>query len=176
MRRAIIAVAVAVGLLIAVLWWKSRTGGDAEAPPRAGSAMVAPPVAAIAPTPTAPSAPTLAPSPTEPTDQAAGDEARPQPVPLSGSQTPPPLDGKRSEPAAPQKPFTPEETIAKREADLKLLDDTKARLEDELKAARTANDQDAVHVLEVRLARLGDLRKKRGDELDKLRAGSGSAR
>lgn len=76
-----------------------------------------------------------------------------------------------SEPAPPQKPFTRDETIAKRETDLKLLDDTRTRLEHDLTAARAASDATAVHDLEIRIGRLIGLRKQRAAELDKLRAG-----
>jgi hypothetical protein len=100
---------------------------------------------------------------------------QPQPVPVAGSATPPPLDGKHSEAAPPQKAFTPAEVITKREADLKLLDDTKARLQQQLEAARAANDTATAHDLEIRIGRLTDVRKKRGEELDQLRAGGSAA-
>jgi hypothetical protein len=169
-RRAIVAAGVAIAVVIALLVWRSH-----DAKPHASAEVVpASELGEKAGQPTAASAVQPPPALVAPADPV--EAAQPQPVPLGGSATPPALDGKRSDPAAPQKPFTPDETIAKREADLKLLDDTKARLDEQLAAARTAKDAAAIHDLEVRLARLSDLRKKRGDELDKLRAGSGSAR
>ena len=94
---------------------------------------------------------------------------RPQPVRVEGPT--PPADTKTSAPAPPQKPFTREETIEKREADLKLLDDQKTRLEADLAAAKTANNASAAHDLEIRIARIADLKKKRTTELDQIRAG-----
>jgi hypothetical protein len=169
-RRAIVAAGIVIAALIAVLAWKSR-GGDE---PAARTSQVAAPEPAkatepapAARAPVAPVAPVAA--------VASGDEEqRPQPVPLPPGANPPPLDGKRSDPAPAQKAFTPAETIAKREADLKMLDDTKARLEADLAAAKAAHDATAVHDLEIRIARLADVRKKRSAELDQLRAG-GSA-
>jgi hypothetical protein len=163
-RRALVAAGVVIVVLVAILLKKSHdepatVATHSEAPPTS----VAPP----APQPIVPAA-------SEPAPALPVGEAQPQPVPLPEGVTPPPLDGKRSEPAPPQKPFTPEEQIAKREADLKLLDDTKTRLEDQLAAAHKANDATTAHDLEIRIARLADVRKKRSDELEKLRAG-GSA-
>jgi hypothetical protein len=159
-RRAIVGAAVVIAAVVALLVWKTRGETRAPAEPAAPTASTpAPPTAA----PAAPEKPALGAIASEP--------ARPQPVPLPAGANPPPLDGKHSEPAPPQKAFTPAETIAKREADLKLLDDTKARLESDLAAARTAHDEATVHALEVRIARIGEVRKKRSAELEQLRAG-----
>jgi len=99
-----------------------------------------------------------------------GEEPRPQPVPVDPASAPS-LDTPVSKPAPPQKPFDRAETIAKREADLKLLDDTRTRLEKELASAQAAGDATAVHELQIRITRVTELRKQRSGELDKLRAG-----
>lgn len=162
-RRALVAAGVVIALLVVLLL---RQTHDSDAPAKSPPQTVPAPVAA--PQPAATPAPAQVALPTEPAP------ARPQPVPLPEGANPPPLDGKHSDPAPPQKQLTAEETIAKREADLKLLDNTRARLEEQLAAARSAHDAATAHDLEIRISRLKDLRKKRGDELDKLRAG-GSA-
>ena len=171
-RRAAVAAGLVIGVLIAVLAWKSR-GGDEPAAPTPQAAPAPPSPAGAVPVARAPAAPGV------PVAVGAGEasdgEERPQPVPLPPGANPPPLDGKHSEPAPPQKAFTPAEVIAKREADLTLLDDTKTRLEADLAAAKTARDATAVHDLEIRIARIGDLRKKRSAELDRLRAGGSAA-
>jgi hypothetical protein len=168
-RRAIVAAGIVIGALIALLAWKSRGGDQAPAPspvaPERAPAVAGAPVASAPAVPVAPVTTGAAPGPDE----------RPQPVSLPPGESPPPLDGKRSEPAPPQKAFTHDEIVAKREADLKMLDDTKARLEQELTAAKAAHDATAVHDLEIRIARMADLRKKRSAELDQLRAGGSAA-
>lgn len=154
-----------LAVLIAVLAWKARGGGESHEAAPAATAMT--PAAAAPAAPVASTRPpAIAPAKSAVVDDNA---ARPQPVPLPPGETPPPLDGKKSEPAPPQKAFTPAEVIAKREEDLKLLDDTKARLEKELAAAKGSNDATTAHDLEVRIARLTELRKKRGTELDQLK-------
>jgi hypothetical protein len=158
-RRALVAAGVVIAVLVALLLWRSRPD-DRPAP-----TIIETHDQVALPTAPPPSLPAVAQTATPP-------QLQPQPVPLPESAHPPPLDGKHSEPAPPQKPFTPEEQIAKREADLALLDDTKARLEEQLTAARDAHDTATAHDLEIRIARLTDVRKKRGEELDKLRAGS----
>lgn len=166
MRRATVVAGVLVAALIAVLAWKTRDDShEATTTPTATSpAAPAAPVAAPA-IPAVPRAPVA-----QATTGASDDDLeRPQPVPLPPSANPPPLDGKKSEPAPPQKPFTAPEVIAKREADLKLLDDTKARLEQELATAKTTHDETASHDLEIRIKRITDLRKKRSSELDQLK-------
>jgi hypothetical protein len=159
MRRAIVGAGLVIAVLVAVVVWRS----DDHARPETQAAP-APPVAAAPRTPSP--APTLEKANL---GEVPGEAERPQPAPLPAGVNPPPLDGKHSEPAPPQKAFTPAETIAKREADLKMLDDTKARLESELAAARSAHDDAAVHALEVRIARIGEVRKKRSAELEQLR-------
>jgi outer membrane biosynthesis protein TonB len=161
-RRALVAVGVVIAVLVVVLVRKSS-----DQPSVAVTHDKIPVEPTAAPTP-----PPELPAPTTPVQLQP--QPQPQPVPLAGSATPPPLDGKHSEAAPPQKPFTPAEVIAKREADLKLLDDTKARLQQQLAAARAANDTATAHDLEIRIGRLTDVRTKRGQELDHLRAG-GSA-
>jgi len=161
-RRAVVAAVIVIGALIVVLVWKSRGGHEAVAPAHEAAVPAHEATAPVA------SAPSVAPAPVA-TAEATGSDERPQPAPLPPGESPPPIDGKRSDPAPPQKAFSPAETIAKREADLKMLDDTKARLEQDLTAAKAANDATAVHDLEIRIARLGDLRKKRSAELDQLR-------
>ena len=167
-RRAIVGAGLVIAALVAVVLWRSHGRNEHARPDTQAASEPAAPVSA------APQAPA---PPTAPTPEGAnvgevpGETERPQPMPLPAGASPPPLDGKHSEPAPPQKAFTPAETIAKREADLKLLDDTKARLESDLATARTAHDEATVHALEVRIARIGEVRKKRSAELDQLRAG-----
>jgi len=163
-RRAIIAAGAVLAVLVVVLAWKTRGGG--ESPTAAPVAAVATPEPAAQAAPVASAPPAIAPAKSAIVDDQA---ARPQPVPLPPGETPPPLDGKKSEPAPPQKAFTPAELIAKREADLKLIDDTKARLEQQLVAANGSNDATTARDLEVRIARLTELRKKRGSELEQLK-------
>ncbi|HTL34052.1 MAG TPA: hypothetical protein VL326_13045 [Kofleriaceae bacterium] len=161
-RRGLILGSVAILLLLAALVWQLHGGG--ETTPEASKPTA--PAAARTATPS----PTIAPArpanvvATEGSAGSATDEVKAAP-------NPPPLDAPHSKPAPPQKGFTRDETIAKREADLKLLDDTKTRLEQDLATARTANDKTATHDLEVRLARLADTRKKRVTELEQIRAG-----
>lgn len=167
-RVTAVAIAAAVVVLVAVggLFWAMRGGTTTAGSPRHAERTTA------ATTPTSVPAPSVAKVAPAGTDELAPDgTARPQPVPLDPSAKPPSLDAPHSKPAPPQQPFTREETIAKREADLKLLDDTKTRLEADLAAARTANDASAAHDLEVRIARMSELRKKRGAELETIRAG-----
>jgi len=161
-RRALVAAGVVIAVLVVVLEMKSS-----DAPPKPAIAATHDAMVSKAEPPPAP--PPELPAPTTPVP------LQPQPVPLAGSAAPPPLDGKHSEPAPPQKPFTPAEVIAKREADLELLDDTKVRLQQQLEAARAANDTATAHDLEIRIGRLTDVRKKRGEELDRLRAGGSAA-
>jgi hypothetical protein len=167
-RRAIVGAGLVIAALVAVVLWRSHGRDEHARPDTKAASEPAAPVSA---------APPVAAPPTVPTPEGANvgevpsEAERPQPVPLPESAKPPPLDGKHSEPAPPQKAFSHDDIIAKREADLKLLDDTKARLESDLATARTAHDETAVHDLEIRIARLGDLRKKRSAELDQLRAG-----
>lgn len=167
-RRAIVGAGLVIAVVVAVVLWRSD-GRDEHARPDTQAASE--PAAPVSAAPPAPAPPTV------PTPQGAkvgevpGEPARPQPVPLPESAKPPPLDGKHSEPAPPQKAFSHDDIITKREADLKMLDDTKARLESDLAAARTAHDEATVHALEVRIARIGEVRKKRSAELDQLRAG-----
>ena len=163
-RRAIVAAGAVLVVLVAVLAWKARGGGESTTPAPAPATTTVTPAAPAAPVAAAP--PAIAPAKSALVDDHA---ERPQPVPLPAGETPPPLDGKKSEPAPPQKAFTPAELIAKREADLELLDDTKTRLEQELAAAKGSNDATAAHDLEIRIARLTELRKKRGAELDQLK-------
>lgn len=163
-RRAIVAAGAVLVVLVAVLAWKARGGGESTTPAPAPATTTVTPAAPAAPVAAAP--PAIAPAKSALVDDNA---ERPQPVPLPAGETPPPLDGKKSEPAPPQKAFTPAELIAKREADLELLDDTKTRLEQELAAAKGSNDATAAHDLEIRIARLTELRKKRGAELDQLK-------
>lgn len=168
-RRAIVAAGLVIGIVILVLAWTSRRADEPAArTPQATSSQPQ----EVAPAARAPEMPT--PPVAAGLGEGSDGEEQPQPVPLPPGANPPPLDGKRSEPAPPQKAFSPADVIAKREADLKLIDDTKTRLEADLAAAKTGSDATAVHDLEIRIARLGDLRKKRSAELDKLRAG-GSA-
>jgi hypothetical protein len=159
MRRAIVGAGIVIAALVALLVWKTRREPRVPDETPAPAASMPPAQASAA----VPEKPTLGAVAVEP--------ERPQPVPLPAGANPPPLDGKHSEPAPPQKAFTPDETIAKREADLKLLDDTKARLENDLAAARTAHDDATAHALEVRIARIGELRKRRSAELEQLRGG-----
>jgi len=157
---------VVVAILVGGLLWKlratesSQSSSATKAQANATSATATP---ATAPSPA--KAPGLA-APAE----SGSDEQRPQPVPVDPA-TAPSLDAPHSQPAPPQKPFTRDETIAKREADLKLLDDTKTRLEGDLAAAKAGKNASAAHDLEVRLARLADLKKKRTGELEQIRAG-----
>ena len=161
-RRALAAGAAVVAILVGVLVWKLR-----EKPAPATPSTPAPSVATTSPRPAA--LPTAAPSPT--LEPAGSDLEHPQPKPLPPGTTPPALDAPHSQPAPPQKAFTRDETIANREADLKLLDDTKVRLESQLATAKANKDTTATHDLEVRLARLADLRVKREKELEQIRAG-----
>jgi hypothetical protein len=167
MRRATVVAGVLVAALIAVLAWKTRDDSHEATTPTPTATSPAAPAAPVA----APAIPAVPRAPVAQATTGSGNDdlERPQPVPLPPSAHPPPLDGKKSEPAPPQKPFTPAETIAKREADLKLLDDTKARLEQELATAKTTHDETASHDLEIRLTRITDLRKKRSSELDQLK-------
>jgi hypothetical protein len=163
-RRAIVGAGLVIAVLVAVVVWRSD-GHDEHA--RSDTQAASEPAASTSAAPRTPSpAPTLEKANL---GDVPGEAERPQPAPLPAGVNPPPLDGKHSEPAPPQKAFTPAETIAKREADLKMLDDTKARLESELAAARSAHDDAAVHALEVRIARIGEVRKKRSAELEQLR-------
>ena len=161
-RRTIVGAGLVIGVLVAVVLWRSD-GHEEHARP--DTQAVSEPAVSVSAAPRAPTPPTAPP----PEGANVGEAERPQPAPLPESANPPPLDGKHSEPAPPQKAFTPAETIAKREADLKMLDDTKARLESELAAARSAHDDAAVHALEVRIARIGEVREKRSAELEQLR-------
>jgi hypothetical protein len=153
--------AAVVAALVGGLFWATRTtgGGSANAPRVAANTATATMASrAASPIPnTAHTAPSASAEP-------------PQPVPIDPS-TAPPLDRPISKPAPAQQPFTREETIAKREADLKLLDDTKARLQNELTAATQAGNATAAHELEIRITRLTTLRKQRNAELDQIRAG-----
>jgi hypothetical protein len=159
-RRALAAGAALVAILVGVLVWKL---GEKPEPARQ-----APAVATTSPSPAA--FPPAGPAPTL-GDTGSAAVPPPQPKPLAPGEAPPALDAPVSKPAPPQKAFTREETIANREADLKLLDDTKTRLEGQLATAKANKDATATHDLEVRLTRLADLRKKREDELEKIRAG-----
>src|SRR5690348_15886647 len=101
-RRAIVAAGVVLVVLVAVLAWKARGGGESrEAAPATTAVTPAAAPVATAPVATAP--------PVMPAAKPAIDDdhaARPQPVPLPAGETPPPLDGKKCEPAPPQKAFT----------------------------------------------------------------------
>ena len=163
-RRAIVGAGLVIAALVAVVLWRSHGRNEHARPDTQAASEPAAPVSATPHAPAPPTAPT-------PEGANVGEVARPQPVPLPESAKPPPLDGKHSEPAPPQKAFSHADIITKREADLKMLDDTKVRLESDLAAARTAHDESAAHDLEIRIARLGELRKKRSAELDQLRAG-----
>ena len=129
------------------------------------------------PTPPAPTA-TATPSPRVHSSTPAL-ESRPPPADPGEKPTPvaidpskaPALDAPVSKPAPPQVPFDRDETIAKREADLKLLDETSVRLEAELAAARSANDSTAIQELEIRITRLASLKKQRTVELTTIRSG-----
>src|SRR5690349_8847897 len=155
-RRALAAGAALVAILVGVLVWKL---GEKPEP-------VPPSAPAVATTsPGARAFPTTMPAPTLGAAGSATGEP-PQPKPLPPGATPPSLDAPVSKPAPPQKAFTREETIANREADLKLLDDTKVRLESQLATAKANKDATATHDLEVRLTRLADLRVKRAKELE----------
>jgi type IV secretory pathway VirB10-like protein len=160
LRRVAGIVAAALVIVVGVLWWKH--GGDHGTAPRAATSTAVPSSKA----PAAARAPTL--TNADGTDPAA--EPRPQPVPVDPA-TAPSLDAPVSKPAPPQKPLDRSETLAKREADLKLLDDTRTRLEKELASAQAAGDATAVHDLQIRITRTTELRKQRSGELDKLRAG-----
>ncbi|HEX5059396.1 MAG TPA: hypothetical protein VFV99_08560 [Kofleriaceae bacterium] len=160
MRRLAGIVAAALLIVVGVLWW--TRGGDRSTATRAATSTAV--SVSKAPAPARP--PTLASA--NGTDPA--EEPRPQPVPVDPA-TAPSLDAPVSKPAPPQKPFDRAETIAKREADLKLLDDTRTRLEKELASAQAAGDATAVHDLQIRITRTSELRKQRSGELDKLRAG-----
>jgi hypothetical protein len=169
LRRLIVASAIVAVLAIAVLWkLRAPASGPAAPAPTARVATPAMPSAPSATSPAIPSPPSIA---------SAGDdgEARPQPVPLPAGQAPPPDDAPHSKPAPPQTAFTRDETIAKREADLKLLDDTKTRLDGELATAKSAGDSTETHDLQVRIDRLVALRKKRSAELEQIRAGGAIA-
>ena len=159
-RRTLLTLAAVLALLVALIFWGLRDRPTA------------------APIAHAPASPTVAPAATpqaRPPALAPAHEAQqqpqPQPVPLPAGETPPALDAPHSKPAPPQKPFTRDETIAKREAGLKLLDDEKARLDDQLAAARKSGDTQAAHDLEIRAARVADVRKKRAAELQSIRSG-----
>jgi hypothetical protein len=160
-RRALAAGVALVAILVGVLVWKLR---EKPEPPREAPAVAT----TTSPSPTV--FPSTGPAPTLGETGSAAVPA-PQPKPLAPGEAPPALDAPVSKPAPPQKAFTREETIANREADLKLLDDTKTRLEGQLATAKANKDATATHDLEVRLARLVDLRKKREGELEKIRAG-----
>jgi len=156
-RAIAVAIVLALGVAALLLWGmrssSTRSNARASAP--------APPI-------TSTPAPQIASTPADP---AANPSARPQPVPVDPSAAPPSLDAPVSKPLAPQPAPTREDTIAKREAGLALLDKTQARLEQDLSAARAAGNATAAHDLEVRLARLKGVREQRRTELDKLRAG-----
>lgn len=163
-RRALATGAALVAILVGVLVWTLREKSEPASPPRA-----APEVARTSPSPAA--FKSAGPAPTLGSVGSAGSALPPQPTPLEPGAAPPSLDAPKSQPAPAQKAFTREETIANREADLKLLDDTKLRLEGQLATAKANKDTTAAHDLEVRLARLADLRKKRDAELETIRAG-----
>ncbi|MBV8760423.1 MAG: hypothetical protein JO257_24235 [Deltaproteobacteria bacterium] len=167
-RRAILAAGGVLVVLLAILAWKARSGGEMT-PTAAVTQAPAPAITAPAPVASASGTAAAPALPSAGSADVVDDQGRPQPVPLPPGANPPPLDGKHSEPAPPQKAFTPAEVIAKREADLKLLDDTKTRLEKDLEAAKTAHDATTAHDLEIRIARLTDLRKRRSTELDQLK-------
>lgn len=150
MKRALLALALIAVVVLLVVW--RRDGADDVATPVAPPPRIA--------TPTA--------RPTQPTAPAPAEEARPVPVPVDPSAHPPSLDAPHTPAAPPQTPFTREETIAKREADLALLDKTTEHLNAEL---ATTHDAIAAHDLEVRIARVAALRKQRVGELEQIRAG-----
>jgi hypothetical protein len=160
-----LAVLVAAGVLV----WKLR---EHDAPTTTTSPKTA---AASAPLPrsqqTAPPTPVATAGSQASDNDLVDEEGHPRPQPVKVEGPTPPENTKTSAPAPPQKPFTREETITKREADLKMLDDQKARLEADLAAAKTANNASAAHDLEIRIARIADLKKKRTAELDQIRAG-----
>lgn len=168
-RRTLLVVGtLAVAVAAVVLLWKLR---QPDAP-----ATTSPKAATVTSARPSDVQPVQPPSVATSGSQAAGNDLvdedgnpRPQPVPVAGPT--PASDTKHSAPAPPQKPFTRDETIAKREADLKLLDAQKTRLEADLAAAKTANNASAAHDLEIRIARITDLKKKRTTELDQIRAG-----
>jgi hypothetical protein len=160
-------VTVAIGalaLLLAgvLLLWKTRGDGDAVVP-----ATTPAPARTAARTADRPSAP---PAPAAPEDP-AGADPQPQPAPLDPSAHPPSLEAPVSKPAPAPVPFTRDETIAKREADLKLLDATRERLERERDAAKTAGNAITASELQIRITRMEALRKQRSGELDRIRAG-----
>src|ERR1043165_3554418 len=111
-RRGLILGSVAILLLLAGLVW--RLHGGSETTPEASKPTA--PAAARTPAP----APTIAPTRPASVVATAGsagsatDEARVAP-------NPPPLDAPYTNPAPPQKGFTRDETLAKREAGAELL-------------------------------------------------------
>src|SRR5258706_3804053 len=113
--RAVAVGGVVVAALALGLVWKLRDRGERASASRPASVAPAThdhhdertpaPAALVTPT-----------SPSEDVDEQGN--PRPQPIPVAGSDVPA-ADTPHSQPAPPQKPFTREETIAKREADLK---------------------------------------------------------
>lgn len=147
-------------LVVALVWNRGDDTRDsarrASTTPLAGTASSA-------------RAPTVV-TPNVPAEPVAAQPGQPQPVPVDPASAPS-LNAPVSKLAPAQKPFDRAETIAKREADLKLLDDTRTRLETDLAAAQASGDATAAHDLQIRIARVTGLRKQRTAELDKLRAG-----
>src|ERR1043165_8573514 len=121
-RRGLILGSVAILLLLAGLVWQLHGGSETTpeaSKPTAPAAARTPPPAPPAARPPAP-APTIAPTRPASVVATAGsagsatDEARVAP-------NPPPLDAPYTNPAPPQKGFTRDETLAKREAGAELL-------------------------------------------------------
>lgn len=167
-------VGVGLGLiaiaLVGILWsHHGRDDGDAAAP--GASSAVSPSSASDRSAPQA--AARLAPGAQPSLAAAPAQDDHPQavPVPDDPSLAPPPLDGPHSEPAAPQKPFTHDEQVQQRVADLALLDETEKRLSGELDAAQKRGDTEGARLLQVRLTRVRALRETRRTELDQLRHG-----
>jgi hypothetical protein len=157
-RATVIAGAVVVVLAGGgLLWWKTRDSTATSAPGAAARG-------ATAADPTRPASVHVA------SELAASSPTGAQPIRVDPANAPQ-LDAPISKPAPPQQGFTREETIAKREKDLALLDQTRERLEKDVAAAQTAGNTTEAHTLQVRLSRLSALRKQRSSELDQLRAG-----
>lgn len=95
-----------------------------------------------------------------------------EPAPWDGLDLPPPPppDGERLE-RPPTEPMPQDIFVARLEAALDLLDETTARVEEELAAGEAAGDDERALRARVRLERLASARERRAGELERARRG-----